>query len=68
MQFHLEVTQEMIRRWISEYQEELSSLDYIDAKRIINEIPEYIDNLTRYANLFYDQFFYPTKEAYTPIR
>jgi GMP synthase-like glutamine amidotransferase len=68
LQFHLEVTQEMIRRWISEYQEELSSIDYIDAKRIINEIPEYIDNLTRFANLFYERFFYPPKEAHIPIR
>ncbi len=57
LQFHLEVTQKIIDRWISEYKEELSTLDYINADRIISDTPAYIDNLTRYAELFYEQFF-----------
>ena len=57
LQFHLEVTQEMINRWISEYEEELSTLDYINAGRIISDTPAYIDNLNRCAELFFDKFF-----------
>ena len=57
LQFHLEVTQEMINRWISEYEEELSTLDYINAGRIISDTPVYIDNLNRCAELFFDKFF-----------
>lgn len=57
LQFHLEVTQKMINRWISEYKEELSTLDYINAGRIISDTPAYIDNLNRCAELFFDKFF-----------
>ena len=47
----------MINRWISEYKEELSTLDYINAGRIISDTPAYIDNLNRCAELFFDKFF-----------
>lgn len=57
LQFHLEVTGDMIRRWISEYQDELSSLNYINPAGMINDIPKFIDKLTHYAELFYDRFF-----------
>jgi len=57
LQFHLEVTQKMITQWISEYKEELSTLDYINADRIIADTPAYIDNLNRCAELFFDKFF-----------
>ena len=57
LQFHLEVTKEMINQWIAEYREELSTLDYINDGRIISDTPSYIDNLNRCASLFYDKFF-----------
>lgn len=57
LQFHLEVTKEMINQWIAEYKEELSTLDYINAGRIISDTPSYIDNLNHCASLFYDKFF-----------
>src|SRR4030065_576451 len=57
LQFHLEVTKEIINQWIAEYREELSTLDYINAGRIISNTPSYIDNLKRCASLFYDKFF-----------
>ncbi len=57
LQFHLEVTREMIHQWISEYSDELSTLDYINTSRIISETPAYIENLNRCAGLFFDKFF-----------
>jgi GMP synthase-like glutamine amidotransferase len=57
LQFHLEVTEKIIRQWISEYQEELSSVDYIDPNRIISDTEMYIDRLNHHAELFYDKFF-----------
>ena len=57
LQFHLEVTGKIIRQWISEYKDELSSLDYIDPERIISDTEKYIDSLTHHAELFYDKFF-----------
>lgn len=57
LQFHLEVTEKMIRQWIAEYQDELSSLNYRDPERIITDIPKYINTLSRYAEIFYDKFF-----------
>ena len=57
LQFHLEVTAEVIRQWISEYQDELSSLDYIDPDRIITDTAKHMDNLAHHAELFYDKFF-----------
>jgi len=57
IQFHLEVTKEMINQWITEYREELSTLDYINACRIISDTPAYIDNLNLCAGIFFDKFF-----------
>lgn len=57
LQFHLEVTEAMIRNWISEYQEELSSLDYVDPDKIIRDTGKHIDSLKRHAEIFYDRFF-----------
>ena len=57
LQFHLEVTENIINNWIAEYQDELSALDYISAEKIINDTPEYIDRLSINAEIFYDKFF-----------
>lgn len=57
LQFHLEVTEAMIRRWIAEYRDELSSLNYIHAGKIIEETGKYMDSLSHHAELFYDKFF-----------
>lgn len=57
LQFHLEVTEGMIRQWMAEYQDELASLDYIDPEKIINDTAKYIDNLSSHAERFYDKFF-----------
>ena len=57
LQFHLEVTQKMISRWINEYKDELSSLDYIDPEKIIKDTDKYIKTLSQHAELFYNRFF-----------
>lgn len=57
LQFHLEVTERMIRQWMSEYQDEVASLNYIDPEKIINDTAKYIDTLSRRAECFYDKFF-----------
>ncbi len=57
LQFHFEVTEKMIKQWISEYRDELSTLDYINAGGIISETPANIGNLNRCAGLFFDKFF-----------
>lgn len=57
LQFHLEVTEKTINSWITEYQDELSILDYINYDKIIKDTPVYIKNLSAYAEIFYDKFF-----------
>ncbi|MBI5197663.1 MAG: gamma-glutamyl-gamma-aminobutyrate hydrolase family protein [Nitrospirae bacterium] len=58
LQFHLEVTQEMIRLWIRENQEELSSLrDIIDPGKILQETNFHLPELHQQATVFYDAFF-----------
>lgn len=57
LQFHLEVTEEIIKQWVSEYKDELSTLDYIDPKKILSDTIKHRDNHARHAELFYDKFF-----------
>lgn len=57
LQFHLEVTEDVINSWIAAYKDELSTLDYINADKIIKDTPEYINSLSRHAEVFYDKFF-----------
>lgn len=56
LQFHLEVTEEMISRWVEEYEDELSSLDYIDPDEILRDTPVYINSLSNLAEKFFDNF------------
>jgi len=57
LQFHLEVTEDMIKEWIGEYREELSLLPYIDPEKILKDIPLHIESLKGLAMNFYNHFF-----------
>ena len=57
LQFHLEVTEEMIREWVDEYKEEISLLPYIDPGKILEDTPLHIQTLHAFANKFYSHFF-----------
>lgn len=58
LQFHLEVTEEAIYKWMEEYKEELNFLkDYINPKKIRKDTEEKIENLNKLAGIFYNSFF-----------
>ncbi|HBG46319.1 MAG TPA: GMP synthase [Deltaproteobacteria bacterium] len=57
VQFHLEVTEEMIRDWIGVNGEELSGLKgKIDPQEILKKVPENIEGLHRLASPFVARF------------
>ncbi len=57
IQFHLEVTAEMIREWLMINSDELSGLkDSIDPERILKETPANIDGLHRLGNALVARF------------
>ena len=57
LQFHLEVTEEMIRDWIRVNGEELKAVkDYIDPEAIIRETPSRITELKRFASALVSRF------------
>jgi GMP synthase (glutamine-hydrolysing) len=56
VQFHIEVTKETIDEWMAEYDEELRSLDYIDAGKIRTDTRKYMDNLYALADRFYTNY------------
>jgi len=57
LQFHLEVTEEMIRVWLSEYDEEVRSLrGFIDPEQILKETENNINTLNRLAKLFIERW------------
>ena len=55
LQFHLEVTADMIRDWVKEYREELNE-EEVDANKIEADTELHIADLGRYARLFYSSF------------
>ena len=58
LQFHLEVTEEMIRLWIKENSKELSDLQgIISPEKILLETPLRLPDLRQQAEVFYDAFF-----------
>ena len=58
LQFHIEVTSDIIKSWIDINEEELEGVnDYIDSKKILPETKEKIDALGRLAKNVYDQLF-----------
>ncbi|MBI4715723.1 MAG: type 1 glutamine amidotransferase [Nitrospirae bacterium] len=58
LQFHLEVTAEMIDSWILENREELKTLEgSLDPERMRLEIPAFLPALHHHALAFYNRFF-----------
>jgi len=57
LQFHLEVTAEMIRDWLKEYDEEIKSLrGKIDQEKILSDTDKQVKNLNELAARFIDGF------------
>ena len=57
LQFHLEVTEEMIRDWLSKYKQEIKSLkNSIAPDKIISETREKAESLANYAKIFLQNF------------
>jgi len=58
LQFHLEVTEDMIRNWCDVNDAELNFVsDYIDVKKILKETPVYVKLLNEYGNMIFNRFF-----------
>lgn len=57
-QFHIEVTEEIIREWIGINEEELTSVkDYIDSKKVLAESREKSEGLEKLAKTIYKGLF-----------
>lgn len=57
LQFHLEVTEEMIREWIDVNDKELLSVKaYIDPKEILKDTSAYIETVHRYGEVVFNRF------------
>lgn len=57
LQFHLEVTEQMIKDWIKVNGDELKAVkDYIDAEKILKETPSRITELTRFGRALVSRF------------
>lgn len=58
LQFHLEVTEEAVYKWMQKYEEELNKLKgYINSDQIKIDTSEKIENLQTLAERFYANFF-----------
>lgn len=55
VQFHLEVTRNLIKKWISKYQRELEA-EKIDKSELINHMDEYLLDLQDLSTLVYKNF------------
>lgn len=57
LQFHLEVTEEMVREWIDVNDKELLSVkSYIDPKQILKDTSAYIETVHRYGAVVFNRF------------
>src|SRR3990167_4960977 len=57
LQFHLEVTAEMIKEWIDVNDKELASVKaYINPKKILKDTPENIETIHRYGEIVFLRF------------
>ena len=57
LQFHLEVTAEMIREWIDVNDKELASVKaYINPKKILKDTPEHIEAIHKYGEIVFLRF------------
>lgn len=58
IQFHLEVTEEMVREWIDVNDKELISVkSYINPKKILKDTPENIETIHKYGEAVFSRFF-----------
>ncbi len=58
LQFHLEVTEDMIKNWIDVNDRELASVkSYINPKHIIKETANHIETVHRYGEVIFSRFF-----------
>lgn len=58
LQFHLEVTEEMIREWIDVNEKELASVkSYINPEEIVKSTSEHIKTINRYGEVIFGRFF-----------
>lgn len=58
LQFHLEVSEEMVAAWMDAYAGELVTLAYIDPRKIREETAKYIADLNQVATQFYGNFIH----------
>lgn len=57
LQFHLEVTEEMIRNWINVNDRELNFVkDYINPETILRDTSRHIDTIHRYGDVVFSRF------------
>jgi len=57
LQFHLEVTEEMIKEWIDVNDKELASVKaYINPKKILKDTPEHIETIHNYGEIVFLRF------------
>ena len=56
LQFHLEMTAEMIERWIDERSKDLAQVPYIYPERIVSDTQNYLPTLKYYAEKFLSEF------------
>lgn len=55
LQFHLEVTEDMIKAWLQEYKKELAALK-LDPKKIIEDSKKYLPALKKYAETIFNNY------------
>ena len=56
LQFHLEMTSEMIERWIDERSKDLAQVPYIHPDKIVTDTQNYLPTLKYYAEKFLSEF------------
>jgi hypothetical protein len=56
LQFHLEMTSEMIARWIEERSKDLALVPYIHPDKIVRDTQNYLPTLKYYAEKFLSEF------------
>ena len=56
VQFHLEVDEPAIRLWLEKSKDELSSVPYINAQKILEEIPKNMETVHNNLKTFYQNF------------
>lgn len=61
LQFHLEVTEGMIKDWVDANDRELVSLGYINPEGILKETPKNIKTLNRLGEVVFSRFFEMTE-------